>query len=100
MRLKESVKLQGIRPELLICIMVVESIYNNYDVELVITSVMDGQHKRSSAHNTGRGVDVRTRNIPNDDIKQKIINDIRASLTDEFDLVIHSTHFHLEFDPK
>jgi len=97
MKIKKGVNLNGIRPEVLIGVMVADSILPKFGQGCVITSCIDGKHKRSSAHATGRAVDLRTWTLRDKESAVRIMQD---SLGDEFDVILESDHIHLEFDPK
>lgn len=99
--IKPGVNLKGISPEIVIALQVAESIYAKHDIEggLVVTSALDSKHKRGSKHYIGNAVDIRTRTVPNDDLKLLISEEIAAALGNEYDVVLESTHIHIEFDP-
>jgi len=99
MKLKKGVTLTGIRPELLIAIMVANDVYSYHGYEFVITSVTDGKHSKTSLHYPGFAFDSRIRNIDDDTISV-IVEDLRNSLTDEFDVVLEGNHIHIEYQPK
>ena len=99
MKLKKGVKLNGVKSEILIAIMVVDSIYMNSDSELILTSVCDGKHSIGSLHYPGLAFDCRTRHLSKVE-KDLIFKEIKDSLSEEFDVVLHSTHIHIEFQPK
>ena len=107
MEIKPGVKLLGIRPELLIGADVVESVFKSYGLEAVVTSAIDGKHKRASAHYSGRALDFRIRNISGyaeegnaaRDV-QAIFQKIRQKAGENFDVVLESNHIHFEYDPK
>ena len=102
--LKSSVKLLGIRPEIVLAIQVTFSIYAQLGAtECVITSVTDGQHQVGSAHYDGSAFDVRTKNvgIP----AQAIQEALRVALGSDYDVPLEglgmmNEHIHVEFDPK
>jgi len=97
--LKPGVRLLGMRPELMIAILAAYSIYDDHGYNCTVTSVVDGQHSYGSAHFTGEGVDIRTRNVPGDEL-QVIRKEIAKALGKEFDVVLESDHLHIEYDPK
>ena len=99
MKLKPGVKLLGIRPELLVAIMMVDSIYQKHGQELVITSVVDGIHKKASTHYVGNGFDARTRFFSEAE-KGVVAEEVcQAFEGTGFYLFIHSTHFHIGYKP-
>lgn len=103
--LKHSVKVRGVTPELLIGIMAVWSVYEEYEFPCLITSLNDSEHGHGSLHFSGNGVDFRVRdpsgdwNIP-DRTRVEMAQDIKILLTDDYDFVIELDHFHLEYQPK
>ena len=92
---KKGVKVQGIRPELLLAIQVADGVYTSLGKELVITSLLDGTHSNTSLHYTGCGVDFRTRYFTESDAK-KAQNDIAGRLTSDYDVILESNHIHCE----
>lgn len=97
MKIKKGVSISGIGPEISLGIHIVESILNKYGQELVITSCMEGKHKRGSAHYRGDAVDLRIWTLIN---AEECIKECREALGDDFDIILEGNHIHLEFDPK
>lgn len=79
--------------------MTAEAVMNEYNVDLVITCGTNGQHGRSSHHYIGLAVDIRTRDLQ-EEYKLVVANKIMNALGAEYDVVLESTHIHIEFDPK
>jgi len=97
--LKKGVSLAGVRPEITIALHVAASILIDLGYDTVVTSVCDGKHGRASLHYIGCAVDIRTRHIPEDQ-RQKVRDMIAEALGAEFDVILESTHIHIEFQPK
>lgn len=102
--LKQGVKISGVKPEIVLCINIVASIYNTYGKDCVVTSVKDGKHKDNSLHYDGYAVDFRTKHLDNDN-KILIVRLITEALGEEFDVILESLgldneHLHVEFQPK
>ena len=99
MKLKKGVKVLGIQPEMVLAIQVCESIYRKYNIEMVITSITDSKHSTFSRHYQGFAFDLRTRNIPSEPTQKKIYNEIKSSLTKDFNVLDEGNHFHIGFKP-
>tara|TARA_Y100000310_G_scaffold312514_1_gene359886 strand:- start:1701 stop:2024 length:324 start_codon:yes stop_codon:yes gene_type:complete len=66
--------------------------------EAIITSAVDRKHKRGSKHYSGQAIDLRSGDLDAAQIAnlaELLIN----ALGDEFDVVVESTHIHIEYDP-
>ena len=100
MKLKASVKLLGMKPELVLAIMVCNEIYSKYNIDMVITSITDSKHSQFSDHYKGYAFDLRTRNIPIKATQDKILNEIKLSLTKDFFVLDESDHFHIGYKPQ
>ena len=99
MRSKNGVCITGIRPEILFGLMAAQNVYGNLGYDLIVTSVVDGKHSPTSLHYSGCAVDLRTRHMAVDDIKQAR-DQIAAALPNDFDVVLEPTHIHLEWQPR
>ena len=89
----------GIRPEIVLALTVAEPIFNEQDVELVVTSAIDGKHSRGSLHYAGAAVDLRTRHLSLEATK-KVRDTLARALGQDYDVVREKDHIHLEFQPK
>ena len=101
LRLKSDVKVTGLRPELLLALIIANDVYQKHDHDLVITSLLDGAHSRTSLHYAGCAADLRTTaaNIPKSTVVA-ITADIRMALTVDYDVIEERDHIHLEFQPR
>lgn len=99
MRLKEGVRLKGVRPEIIIAMILSADVLNVYDIELVITSVMDGKHMEGSKHYKGLAFDFRSRDIDEGDIVFVRMK-LKEWLGSDYDVIYENDHFHVEYDPK
>lgn len=101
LKLKSDVKVTGLRPEMLLALVVASDVYQRHDHDLTITSLLDGAHSRTSLHYAGCAADLRTvaANIPKSTI-DSIAADIRKALTGDYDVVVERDHLHLEFQPR
>jgi hypothetical protein len=98
LRLKPGVDLRLLEPQIVVALMVAQSIYTQYDAECVITSGRDGKHSDRSLHYLGRAVDLRTRMFTASAITA-LANELRDCLGPQYDVVVESDHIHLEWDP-
>jgi hypothetical protein len=99
MRFKNGVKLQGVTPELTLAIMSANSVFEAEGCELVITSILDGEHSRNSLHYSGNAADFRTRGLHGTTI-DRIVAALKGALTVDFDVIQHDTHIHIEHQPR
>lgn len=99
MSLKSDVKIAVLTPQIVLAVIIVQSIYSDLKLPFVITSLTDGKHMPRSKHYVGGAFDIRTNNIGNSTVNS-VLKLIRESLTSDFDVVRHSTHIHVEYDPK
>lgn len=100
MKLKPGVIVQGISNEAIFGVLAAQAVYQKYGLDFVITSMLDGKHSSKSKHYRGDAVDIRTRHIQNDNMKAQIVADIKSALGDDYDVILESTHIHLEYDPR
>ena len=103
MIIKKGVEIDGLKDDIKKVFPIVEEICGIYGIVFVITAGTDGKHMRGSRHYIGLAIDVRTRDLHHLDIDE-FASSVRGRLEDEypeeFDLVLHSTHLHIEYDPK
>ena len=100
MKLKEGIKLNGVKPELLLAIFTAERIWLNFGLELVVTEVTGGKHGRGSLHYAGLACDLRTRYFKDEDEKLEVKNLLAEALGENYDVILEPTHIHVEFQPK
>lgn len=86
MALKTGVDALGLKPEILLAIAVVQSIYSHRGVPMTITSLLDGDHGPVSKHYEGGAFDIRSaekHGLPakTDDA---ILADIKAALGPQY----------------
>ena len=98
-RLKKSVSVYGLKPEILFAAIVARDVFAAYGYEFVITSGSDGKHGRGSLHYQGLAIDIRTRHVE-ENMHQALKTEIADRLTDEFDVVLEETHIHIEYQRK
>lgn len=97
--IKPGVDVFGIRPELVLAIVVAERVWNGYGVGLTITCVRDGKHSETSLHYAGAAVDLRTHGMAGD-ILAEAVRTLKGALGRDYDVIVESDHVHLEFQPR
>ena len=97
--LKEGVRIHGIRPEMLLGLIIVAQVYEYYGYDCVITSVTDGTHSRGSLHYQGSAIDTRVNGIPTGKVNL-ITKKCKVIMGDDFDIVLEKDHIHFEYQPK
>jgi len=99
MGIKSGVCITGIRPEMLLGLMIAESVFREAGVDLVITSIVDGKHSHTSLHYAGAAVDFRTKHMKagQADI---IVGLLKDALPDDFDIINEGDHIHMEWQPR
>lgn len=97
MKIKAGVRIIGLKPEMIICMMIIEPIMEAYEQELVITSGTEGRHSAKSRHYLGYGLDIRCRDIPASQIPEAVI-DMQESLGAEFFVLYEGNHIHIQFN--
>ncbi len=96
----KGVSLVGLRPEILFGHSVVVEVFRDAGHKtLHITSIRDGEHSRGSRHYIGLAIDYDVVGLNKANF-ESIAAEVRARLSDEFDVIAHKGHLHVEFDPK
>lgn len=98
--LKQGVEINGLQPEILLGIIIVNSVFSLYGYSTVITSLMEGQHMEGSKHYKGLAVDIRSHIIDQEELS-KIIVMCQNALGENFKLILEDTglpneHLHLQ----
>lgn len=103
----ETVSLMGIRPELILGIMICKQVLDNHAIEMVFTSGTEAQtkHGATSLHYTGQAVDFRSQHIDDAATKSLVFHEMKEALQVDYDLLLEGEnqsweHFHLEYQPK
>ena len=103
MKCKAGVEItkNGLTPalNLLRAMVVADKVCAMFGIEPIVTSIFDGTHMAGSLHYLGRAFDLRSR-----DLVPSQRSAFRAALARElgpdFDVVLESSHVHVEWDPK
>lgn len=97
MKIAKGVKLSGLKIEMKIVLVTVEAVCLKYGRQSFITHTDDGVHSPGSLHPYGYAIDYRTRFFSKK-TKQKIFEEIKRRLPKGFDVILHKTHLHIEWD--
>ena len=108
LRLKDaSVQLTGLRPELLFALIVADQVYTEAGAEFTtVTSVNDGEHSHTSLHYAGAAADLRIRDpytgesVFDGRTPEQVAGAIRDRLGIDYDVILESTHIHIERQEK
>jgi hypothetical protein len=97
--IKNGVNPTGIKEEILLALLLIQPLFTRRGYSMVITSLLDGQHSRGSLHYKGLAVDLRRRHLSEEHVKE-IFEEMKESLGSRYDVVLESSHYHIEYDPK
>lgn len=95
--IKQGVRVRGLSNEILLAIIIAQSVYSETEPSLTITSLTDGRHGIGSLHHSGDAVDLR---LPMPVTRDQIVSQLRNALGANYDVVLESDHIHVEYDPK
>ena len=97
---KPGVSIRGIQPEMALSACLIASVFAEFNnAECVITSATDGKHGPHSHHYKGFALDFRTRHVP-EGWHARLHKRLQDALGPEFQVVLHKTHIHVEYDPE
>ena len=101
-QVKQGVDLRGIGAEIVRGAVIMAGVLEAHGAKCLITSCRDSKHMEKSKHYIGDAIDIRlaSRWVTTANIDLTVLNEARAALGDQFDLVLESDHYHCEFDPK
>lgn len=100
MKIKKGVSLNGLTTQILLALFIAERVWDEYGQELVITAGSEGKHSVDSLHYSGNAVDLRTRYFYNPEQIKEVARVLRIKLGTDFDVVVHKTHIHIEYQPR
>lgn len=107
LHIKEGVRIQGLRPEMMLGIYICDQVFalSNYDCTITSCAEESTVHGFASLHYSGCAVDLRTKHLAKDAdeiIKRakSIVRSLKAALGASFDVVLEKDHIHVEYQPK
>lgn len=77
---------------------IIAAIWLAHGYTLTVTSGTDSTHKADSLHYAGLAEDYRTRDVAPSDLVI-MVNEVRAQLGSDYDVIVESDHLHVEYDP-
>lgn len=95
--IKPGVRVRGLSNEILLAIVIAESVYRETQGLMVITSLTDGKHSVGSLHYTGEAVDLR---LPSTIVIDQVVSQLKSALGSSYDVILETDHIHIEYDPK
>lgn len=96
MQLKDDVRVQGLRPEMILAVMVAQEVWREQGLMLTLTSVIDSRHSHVSAHYRGEAVDLRIWDLD----APKATKALQDRLTKDYFVLLEKDHIHLEYRPR
>ncbi len=95
-RLAASVKVQGVRPELLLGLLIITDLCNAWGVTALVTALLNGKHMLNSLHYTGAAVDF----VSDLGVHRELfVEELRTRLGVTYDVIDEDTHIHVEYQP-
>jgi hypothetical protein len=104
-RKDDSISFVGLHISMRKVLKVGEAIYAKHNQDLVVTAgteAFSGNnliHSAGSLHPFGRALDFRHRFFTLEE-KLKVSVELKDKLGEDYDVVLHGSHFHIEYDPK
>ncbi|MBW8034137.1 MAG: hypothetical protein FVQ79_00265 [Planctomycetes bacterium] len=109
LRVKEHVSIRGLQPQMFHAWNVAGEVYEEVsNADCILTAGVDGKHGHGSLHYVGLAIDLRIRNLLAGweltpelvEVAEAIQIKLQNRLGFEYDVVLESNHFHIEFQPK
>lgn len=100
MKIKPGANLQGLDIRVRPILVEAEKIWLSLGQALVVTCGLDGEHSAGSLHYYGLAVDLRI-NYFDEEEKEIVfhaLSNVLKSIDYRFDVYLHSTHIHAEYD--
>ena len=101
-KMKANVDPIGVQPELLLAVMIANEVCKDLFTELVITSMNDSKHSRTSLHYAGAAFDMRTvgHGLMSPELAKTVFKQLRAALTTDYDVLLEKDHLHIEWQRR
>lgn len=93
----DNVNIWGLLPEMKPVLALQQKFFDRVGKNFVVTSARDGIHSAGSYHYYGYAVDSRTRDLTEAQ-KQELVQFLKDNLSSHYDVILHDTHLHVEYD--
>jgi len=97
MKVKKGVVLFGLQIEMQPVLISADEIWKENNQVLVVTETVGGIHSPPSLHPYGYAVDLRSRYFRKKKLPA-IAAKLRKALGPDYDVIVHRTHIHVEYD--
>lgn len=97
MKLKAGVNISSLKPPMVVALMVANDLYKLFNIELVVTSGMDGSHTHGSKHFQGLACDLRVRDF-NPQTLPGIIQTLKGNLGSSYFVLLEKDHIHIQYN--
>jgi len=103
---KTGVNIDQLCDEMVDVLPVVNRTFMEHGFGCTITAGKDGQHMKGSLHYVGEALDFRSVHIAQQEMKNKILAELKDKLGSDFDCLFEGTaagrteHYHVEYDPS
>ena len=99
--IKSGVIFKRLKPEIYGMFSLLDRLWGEYGVECVITAANDGKHKVGSLHYQDDALDVRSKNLSNEQVKHDLHARLMYELGEDYDVLFElpgqpQEHFHIE----
>lgn len=105
MRIKDSsIGLQALKPQIVLALIIVDQVMQQYGQQAMITSINDATHSQTSLHYDGGAVDLRSKWFANPEAVLETCKQALGNIPD-IDIILEAAgtdneHFHMEYQPK
>jgi len=96
LKLKKGVIVSGVKPEMIVALMIAQAIYAKHGIKFVVTSICDGKHSRRSRHYSGYALDFRIWGM-NAAMKTRVTRELQTGLGPEYFVLLEKDHIHIGF---